>query len=165
MLLHNYLKSEKAVTAQLEIDGGIELLDKEDFQIKIPADGSKSVNWKVKVKRTGDVKIKLTALTDEESDAVELTVPVLPHGTEQYVASGGVTKDVAEETMTLPKDAEKGSAKCIITLDPSLASTVLSSLDYLVGYPYGCVEQTMSRFSPKCDSHKTRENWTYTMKK
>ncbi|MEQ8222312.1 MAG: MG2 domain-containing protein [Candidatus Eremiobacterota bacterium] len=154
-VIHNYLKSEKTVTAQLEINGGIDLLDKEEFSIKIPADGSKSVNWKVKVKKTGDVKIKLTALTDEESDAVELTVPVLPHGTEKYVAAGGITKDVAEEILTLPKDAEKGSAKCIITLDPSLASTVLSSLDYLVGYPYGCVEQTMSRFLPNVIVTKT----------
>ena len=99
--------------------------------------------------------VKLTALTDEESDAVELKVPVLPHGTEKFTAAGGSTKDKAEETLVLPKEADRGSAKCVIILEPSLASTVLSSLDYLVGYPYGCVEQTMSRFLPNVIVSKT----------
>jgi uncharacterized protein YfaS (alpha-2-macroglobulin family) len=35
-----------------------------------------------------------------------------------------------------------------VTIDPSLASTILTSMDDLIGYPYGCVEQTMSRFLP-----------------
>ena len=35
-----------------------------------------------------------------------------------------------------------------LSVDASLASTVLTALDDLAGYPYGCVEQTMSRFLP-----------------
>jgi len=31
---------------------------------------------------------------------------------------------------------------------PTHAATVLDALEYLAGYPYGCVEQTMSRFLP-----------------
>ena len=154
-IVHNYLNSEKTVQAKLEIDGDIEILDSPELKVKIPANGSKPVNWKVKVKRAGESTVKLTALTDEESDAVELKVPVLPHGTEKFTAAGGSTKDKAEETLVLPKEADRGSAKCVIILEPSLASTVLSSLDYLVGYPYGCVEQTMSRFLPNVIVSKT----------
>ncbi len=40
------------------------------------------------------------------------------------------------------------SASFSFTLNPSLAGTILKSLDDLAGYPYGCVEQTMSRFLP-----------------
>ena len=35
-----------------------------------------------------------------------------------------------------------------MTVSPSHAATVLEALDYLAAYPYGCVEQTMSRFLP-----------------
>ena len=154
-IVHNYLNSEKTVYASLEIDGGIELIDSKDFKVNVPPNGSAPINWKVKVKRAGDCTIKLTALTDEESDAVQLTIPVLPHGTEKFSAVAGSTKDTAEEELILPSEAEKGSAKLLILLEPSIASTVLSSLDYLIGFPYGCVEQTMSRFLPSVIVTKT----------
>lgn len=147
-IVHNYLNSEKTVYASLDIDGGIKILDSNKFKVNIPPDGSVPIDWKVKVERAGEVKIKLTALTDEESDAVEMKIPVLPHGTEQFVAVAGSTSDTSEEELIFPEGAEKGSAKCLIILEPSIASTVLTSLDYLIGYPYGCVEQTMSRFLP-----------------
>ncbi|NRA95661.1 MAG: hypothetical protein HRU14_05570 [Planctomycetes bacterium] len=35
-----------------------------------------------------------------------------------------------------------------MTLQPSLALTLLDALPYLIQYPYGCTEQTMSRFIP-----------------
>jgi len=154
-IFHNYLNEEKEVMAKLEIEGGIEITDSPAYKVTVPPDGSVPIDWKVKVKRAGDCKIKLTALTDEESDALELTVPVLPHGTEKYVAFSGNTKKGAEEEITLPQEAEKGSAKLLIILEPSLASTVLTSLEYLAGYPYGCVEQTMSRFLPTVIVAKT----------
>ncbi|MEQ8223527.1 MAG: MG2 domain-containing protein, partial [Candidatus Eremiobacterota bacterium] len=156
-IVHNYLNSEKTVYAKLEIDGGIEFIDKNKQQCKIQVlpDGSATIDWKVRVKKQGPCEVKLIALTDEESDAVEMTVPVLPHGTEQTAAISGVTKDKAEEEITLPDNAEKDSSKCVIMLEPSLSSSLLSSLEYLTGYPYGCVEQTMSRFLPSVIVAKT----------
>ena len=43
-----------------------------------------------------------------------------------------------------------GSAKLSLSIrrEPGLAGSVQSALDELVQYPYGCVEQTMSRFMP-----------------
>jgi hypothetical protein len=40
------------------------------------------------------------------------------------------------------------SAKLEINIAPSLAADLADTLNYLVDYPYGCVEQTMSRFLP-----------------
>ena len=156
-IVHNYLNGEKTVYAKLEIDGGIEFIDKNKQQCKVQVspDGSSTIDWKVRVKKQGPCEVKLIALTDEESDAVKMTVPVLPHGTEQNAAISGVTKNKAEEEITLPDNAEKDSSKCVITLEPSLSSSLLSSLEYLAGYPYGCVEQTMSRFLPSVIVTKT----------
>ena len=49
---------------------------------------------------------------------------------------------------SIPPGTDIRSAGMKLTVDPSLAATILSALDELVGYPYGCVEQTMSRFLP-----------------
>jgi len=46
----------------------------------------------------------------------------------------------------VPTDATFVNLK--LTTSPSLAAGLIDSLDYLVGFPYGCVEQTMSRFLP-----------------
>ena len=35
-----------------------------------------------------------------------------------------------------------------LSFAPSLAADMIQTLDYLVEYPYGCAEQTMSRFAP-----------------
>ena len=40
-------------------------------------------------------------------------------------------------------------------MTPSLAVTMLDALPYLVGYPYGCTEQTLSRFLPSAIVAKT----------
>jgi uncharacterized protein YfaS (alpha-2-macroglobulin family) len=42
-----------------------------------------------------------------------------------------------------------------VSVTPSLAITMLDALPYLVNYPYGCVEQTMSRFLPATITAKT----------
>ena len=35
-----------------------------------------------------------------------------------------------------------------VQVTPSLAVTMLDALPYLIEYPYGCTEQTMSRLMP-----------------
>ena len=38
---------------------------------------------------------------------------------------------------------------------PSIAGALFGALDYLTSYPYGCTEQTMSRFLPAAITAKT----------
>ena len=42
-----------------------------------------------------------------------------------------------------------------MTLSPTPASAAFEAIPYLAGYPYGCVEQTMSRFYPTVLAAKT----------
>ena len=48
----------------------------------------------------------------------------------------------------IPSKVNIKTAKLSFSAAPSLAGTILKALDDLTGYPYGCVEQTMSRFLP-----------------
>jgi hypothetical protein len=45
-------------------------------------------------------------------------------------------------------NAVPGATRLTVRLTPSLVSSLVPSLEHLVGFPYGCTEQTMSRFLP-----------------
>ncbi|MBI3865756.1 MAG: hypothetical protein HY290_28105 [Planctomycetia bacterium] len=51
-------------------------------------------------------------------------------------------------TFTVPEDADLRKTRVVVSLAPTPASAAFEAIPYLVGYPYGCVEQTMSRFYP-----------------
>ena len=47
---------------------------------------------------------------------------------------------------------------CRISLEPGTLQAMASALPYLLEYPYGCTEQTVSRFLPAVLTLKTLQN-------
>ncbi|MEO5930021.1 MAG: MG2 domain-containing protein [Candidatus Kapaibacterium sp.] len=147
--IHNYLKSEKIT--KVEFSGENVSVANREQTITIPANGEKRIDWKVTAPKSGTSSLTVKALTNEESDAMELTVPVLARG--MRLATGAMA-EVSEPTgsktinLQLPEGSDPSTGELYVTLSPSLAGSILGSLDSLIGYPYGCVEQTMSRFLP-----------------
>jgi uncharacterized protein YfaS (alpha-2-macroglobulin family) len=77
--VHNYLKNRKTARVELELEGGcLALLDgeKEAKSITIDPNGEKRVDWRVKALKEGEAVIRMKALTDEASDAVQMHFPV-----------------------------------------------------------------------------------------
>src|SRR5262249_7614677 len=60
-------------------------------------------------------------------------------------------------TLEVPADRRPESASLSVRLSPSLALAMLDTLPYLIEYPYGCTEQTTSRFLPAVLTMKTLE--------
>jgi len=117
----------------------------------VPRNGEATVNWTVDTSAIGTADFLGKALTDEESDALELAIPVRPWGLHLNAArSGSLSGDKTEtnETLSLPSDINPDASSLRIDLAPSVAGTLMSALDFLSSYPYGCVEQTMSSFLP-----------------
>jgi uncharacterized protein YfaS (alpha-2-macroglobulin family) len=107
------------------------------------------VEWRVIALKAGNVVVTASASSRAAGDAMQLTLPVRPHGQRLIeTRAGGVTKNPAIERLVVRGDAVHGASQIRIRLAPSLASTMLGSLDYLAKYPYGCTEQTMSCFLP-----------------
>ena len=164
-IVHNYLEEAKDVEVTLK-QSGLALSQAPVVTINVPAGGEKRVDWVADVREPGQAKVAVMAQTDVESDAMGKTYEVLPHGVEKFVARSGSVGDpvVAAkgedlgkspdqktelvETLTLPAERNPLATVLNIDLSPSIASTMVDSLDYLAKYPYGCVEQTLSRFVP-----------------
>lgn len=165
-IVHNYLSESKNVKVNFDPKGleivsskinqagysdRINNLSKRSYEINVDKDSEVRIDWNVKVTEPiGEAKLKAEALTNEESDAVELKVPIHPNGIKKVEAltddfSGDGIKNLA---FNIPPKVDLRTAKFSFSAAPSLAGTILKALGDLVGYPYGCVEQTMSRFLP-----------------
>jgi uncharacterized protein YfaS (alpha-2-macroglobulin family) len=147
-VVHNYLPSAQRVKVELQAGPEIKVKGKAVSEITITADGEARVDWPCFVEGVGETTFTAKALTRVESDAMELTIPILPHGLEYNLASARAESASFREVVAVPDDAVAGATVLEISLAPSLAGTMLDALAYLAGYPYGCVEQTMSRFLP-----------------
>ncbi|MBI5597554.1 MAG: hypothetical protein HY928_15800, partial [Elusimicrobia bacterium] len=124
------------------LDGGAPRL------LRVAARGEARAVWRVRAAAAGEVKATVKALGRRDSDAVELTVPVKEHGVERAVSSGGRLSGRAASALVLPAGADPASARVTVHATASAAGALAQALPGLAGYPYGCVEQTMSRFGP-----------------
>lgn len=148
--VHNYLSSAKMAKVSLEVNGA-QLLDGTEKSLMISQRGESRLDWRLKASSVGEVRLLGKALTDEESDAVEITIPTIPYGLGITIGrSGHIAKpeETIVEKITIPANSNEQTKSLRLDLSPSLASTLVSALDYLTSYPYGCVEQTMSSFLP-----------------
>src|SRR6185369_294099 len=149
-LVHNFLKSDKSTKISLELNGA-QLLDPSDSTVTIRPNGEHRVDWRVQANATGKLTLLAKALTDTESDAVEMTMEIVPHGLRRTTGkTTTVTQNDAEQTLTLdvPGGADTQARALRIEVSPSIAGALFGALDYLTSYPYGCTEQTMSSFLP-----------------
>lgn len=156
-VVHNYRDDVSEVRVVLEASG-VELLDDAEHRLKIAKGEDKRIDWRIAVKRPGEAKLTAKALSSKESDAMQLSIPVLPHGTPRYVAKSGLSEAGAKASVTLPATAIAEATELTIAAEPSVAAQVATCLEYLAGYPYGCVEQTMSRFLPSVTAGRAMAN-------
>ncbi|HEV2487279.1 MAG TPA: MG2 domain-containing protein [Terracidiphilus sp.] len=150
VIAHNYLATAKDVTFALDVTGA-DVVSGQTQKVSIPAKGESYVDWRVKAEATGDAVLTAKALTNEESDALEMTLPVLAYGVKQKAAGAGVVFSGAGQNQwsyIYSDGSNAGTRALTITVAPSVAGTVFTALDYLTSYPWGCTEQTMSSFLP-----------------
>jgi uncharacterized protein YfaS (alpha-2-macroglobulin family) len=157
--VHNYLPEAKQVTVRLEQTGEhLELPSDVERRIEIPAGGERRVDWRVTALREGEAVIRMAALTDEESDAVETKLPVLVHGMLKMDSYTGMLRPDEERgtfEVVVPSERRAEETRLEVRYSPTLAGAMVDALPYLIEYPYGCTEQTLNRFLPAVITQKT----------
>jgi len=124
--------------------------------LNVPANGEARVDWNAEIKSPGDLKLKVTARGGKYADAMEKTFTAYEHGIEKFISNSGKTRgDDTTVKLVLPHDRKPGSTSLTVQVTRSMAVTMLDALPYLINYPYGCTEQTMSRFLPTVITAKT----------
>jgi uncharacterized protein YfaS (alpha-2-macroglobulin family) len=149
-IVHNYLGEDKSTQISLDVDGA-QLLNNGRQTITVAKQGEYRIDWQVSAANVGEVKLLAKALTNTESDAVELPITVVPRGLHQVKNETASFSDENAEksfSLALPQNADPRARSLKIEVAPSIAGALFGALDYLTTYPYGCTEQTMSSFLP-----------------
>lgn len=149
--------TEEPIEAEVSLDqaGGVLAIQRAGGSLMVPPGGSGRFDFPAEAVQAGEAELTLTVRGGSYHDAVRLTLPVFEHGIDKFLAqSGKMMTDELEFTLDMPPFRAEG-AHFEIYASPSLASTLLDALPYLAEYPYGCVEQTMSRFLPAVIVRKT----------
>ena len=157
--IHNYLPTAKQVKVRLELDGKtLELPTEEEQTVEIPAGGERRVDWRVKAVLEGEAVMRMLALTDEESDAVQMKIPVYVHGmlkTESFTGSLANADRLGTFEVKVPQERRAEQTRLEVRYSPTLAGAMVDALPYLIDYPYGCTEQTLNRFLPAAITQQT----------
>lgn len=153
LVAQNFAGSATTGSAGLQAEALV-LLDSGDKGVNLPNGGSAGVNWTAVAATSGTRLVTTTLHTGAGGDIVELPFPIKPFAVpERWLAAGQANLRVTE-TFNLPLNAVTEQTQLEVRLSPSLALGVLDGLDELIDYPYGCVEQTMSRLLPSAVAAK-----------
>lgn len=150
--VHNETGQPQPIAVDLAATGVvIEGETRQTVQVDGPA--PKTLTWFARAESPGKATFTITAKGASKSDGMRTTIPIHTHGRLNVrFDAGELGARATLEVVRLPGAAE-GEVR--LELMPSIGSAFLSSLDELVDYPYGCTEQTMSRFMPAVVVAKT----------
>ena len=124
--------------------------------VEVKGNSETRVDWLVAVNHASEAKLKVEARGSKYADAMEKTFTIFEHGIEKFISrSGKMRGDSVSIKLDIPKERRSDSTKLTVQIAPSMATTMLDALPYLIDYPYGCTEQTMSRFLPAVITART----------
>jgi hypothetical protein len=154
-VFYNY--QDELVRANVTIDiDGVEVLGKNTQQVVIPSNFLTQVTWAVYAKEPGVFNVTVTALGEGMesgniySDGLRKTIRITPNGVTRTEKQSGELENGTLSSLSLNYThyLETIDIRSSLTISPGYQNLALTGWERLVGYPYGCVEQTMSRVLP-----------------
>ncbi len=147
-VVHNFLGAEMEFKVNIQ-SSGLKILREGPIDIRVPSNGSKAVLWPAVAETPGSASVMVTASTFRADDAIKIAFPVNQHGLKMSVYANVEASDGSNNAVFVVPDLKKArELKCEVTISSGYITAAMAALPYLKGYPYGCVEQTMSRFLP-----------------
>ena len=157
-LVQNFTDKDHTFTADLAFDAG-DIPETTWVDVKIPANSSEQLYWRLLptiAKESAKLKFETQAQDAINlEDAIEVEIPVRPVGFLEKTATTGLNSTTHK--IALSPDIDKDNSSLTLSLSPTLIGSLSSAMKYLVGYPYGCVEQTTSRFVPAVIASANKE--------
>lgn len=145
--VHNETDARQSVDLRLN-PGGLIQDGSLTRSVSVPAHGRAAVAWPVRAFYANEAVLTASASTPTLHDAVEKRVPVVPYAFVRTLHEQGRLPAGTPRTLTfdVPGDTVREATRFDLTIAASSAGTIAAAIDGLVDFPYGCVEQTTSRY-------------------
>ncbi|HET9988698.1 MAG TPA: alpha-2-macroglobulin family protein, partial [Kofleriaceae bacterium] len=146
VVVHNETGKAGTATVKLVGDEHITIANGAEKTVKVDAGGRVPVMFDLTPAAIGTAALTFSVAMNNETDAVKLELPVKHPG---FVKTAdiehGVIKGAKTIAVKLPADAVPATAELVVSVDPDGLSGIEDGLGDLIGYPYGCMEQTTSK--------------------
>jgi hypothetical protein len=147
--VYNGTAAENNFEIKLSIDGPVKLVSESAQTIKIAKGSENQVYFKARAERAmGKVTFRVSASGGGEQTQMSEDVPLRPPAPFITLAGNGYVAENKPAKFTFPADWLEGTGDFSLTLSAFPAVNFTGSLQYLLGYPHGCVEQTTSKVFP-----------------
>lgn len=147
--LVNTTNKKGRVKIRLKVDGPLEVSSAGSQSVEVPAKSTATALFGIKAKSDiGKAKIVFeTSGMAKIKEEIDIAVrPVSPLVKESGAGNVNGGKDVK---FRVPSDFIAGTQETKLTISKFPAVKFAKHLKYLVGYPHGCIEQTVSRLFPQ----------------
>jgi hypothetical protein len=156
--VHNYTAGPLDLFTSVQVsDASVAISGTALIPVSLAAGEVKLVEWAANVLAAGEPQVTFATfqmpVVDRGrvawtvGDAVQLPLTIQPLAVPEIAAETGSFAGEYNTIIPLPPDALSLST-VRLELSRTVAGSLLEGLEYLTGYPYGCVEQTMSRALP-----------------
>jgi len=144
-IVSNDTDQPREVEVELRMPDGVRMQT-----VRVPARNSTTLRWDYMPKSLGEQRFVLIARErgGRLRDAEERTLQVKPLSLTEVDSRAVLLNAERTLTLTMRPDAIPDRATLTLRSFASASAIALDSLPYLLDYPYGCVEQTVSRFVP-----------------
>lgn len=151
-VVHNYTGKDQTVEVRISARG-VEIADPQPRKLLIKDGGLERVEWEARVTNPGTATIAASCVASVPvgagaSDAMELSLPVFPHGLPFREGKSGEVRAHEAVQVDLPPDLIEEATTLSISLSPSVASSLFSVLSYLQDFHYTSAEGLMDVILP-----------------
>jgi uncharacterized protein YfaS (alpha-2-macroglobulin family) len=148
--LSNTTKQTANATVRIKTDGCLEVKGESQQSISIQPNSEAQVQFAVHAREaigTGKVIVEVSGLGSTFSETTDMTVR--PITSLQKISGNGTAPAGRTTTFSLANNFIPSTSRGKLVISKSPVVQFASSLDYLLHYPYGCVEQTVSAAFPQ----------------
>ncbi len=147
VVLHNRTGNKNTAFVECNVEG-LKLTGESKKSVVLEPNTSKEVLFDFTAEKTGNAVFKFNASAGNEKDALKLTIPVKSPPFVEAVATFSSTTDSALEGIIVPKNIYEDIGGLEILLSSSVLAGMKRGIEHLLDYPYGCLEQRLSRILP-----------------
>lgn len=148
VLVHNQTSAKGSAKVRLDVTGAV-IEGSATQALELAAGAQAPVRFSLRAQQLGTVRVRATAELGSERDAFQVELPVhSPTLWQTKLLAEGRLDETRKVALDVPKTAERGQTELVVNVAPGVLASLGGSVDALMEYPHGCVEQTTSRLIP-----------------